>query len=153
MPNGSFITEGTFTELKDNVLTPSVDVVFLMEAKSCNVEFIQHNLMSTLMTAMSSEFEHLSIDQHRYAVVTFGGSNEFDQPRSVTSSGQVFASAKDSGLYFKHLKAGNGSSDVFTAITVASKLIFKPGATKIFVLFICSTCEFNLLKVSKNHFL
>lgn len=135
-------------ELKDDMLIPAVDVVFLMESKSCNVESTQQKLVSAVVSSMATELAHLSVDHLRFAVFTFGGSNEFGQPRSVTSNGHVFTSAENVQPYFNHLKAGNGTSDVFTAITIASKLIFKPGAVKIFVLFLCSKCEFNLLKVS-----
>ena len=126
---------------------PAVDVVFLMESKSCNVELTQQKLLSSLVSSLTTELKHLSIDHHRFAVVTFGGSNEFERPRSITSNGQVFTTEQNIQTYFNHIKDGNGTSDVFTAITVASKLIFKPGAVKIFVLVLCSKCEFNLLKV------
>lgn len=150
LPNGSHITEGTFTTLKDDMVTPAIDVVFLLESKACNVELTQQNLLSALVTSLTAELKHMSIDHHRFAVVTFGGSNEFEKPRSVTSNGQVFTTAENVQSYFSHVKNGNGTSDVFTAITTASKLIFKPGAVKMFVLLLCSKCEFNVLKVRSH---
>lgn len=152
LPNGSHITEGTFTELKDDLVIPAVDIVFLMESRACNVEETQRKLLTSLVSSITSEFKSASIEHHRFAVVTFGGSNEFAQPRSITSNGHVFTSAKNVQSYFNHLKDGNGTSDVFTAITIASKLVFKPGAVKIFVLSLCSKCEFNLLKVRGETF-
>lgn len=149
MPNGSHITEGTFTELKDESVIPSVDIVFLVESKPCNVEQTKQKLLSALVSSISSELKLLSIDHLRFAVITFGGSKEFDQPRSITSHGHVFTSAQNIQTYFEHLKAGNGTSDVFTVITVASKLIFQPAAVKIFILSLCSKCDFNSLKVRK----
>lgn len=136
------------------MVVPAVDVVFLMESKACNVDASKKKLLNALVTSMAAEFKAASIEHHRYAVVSFGGSNEFEQPRSITSNGHVFTSAQNIQTYFNHLRDGNGTSDVFTTITIASKLIFKPGAVKIFVLSVCSKCEFNLLKVkilsSKN---
>lgn len=148
LPNGSLISEGTFTELKDDMLVPSVDVVFLMESRACNVRTEKKKLLATLVQSLATEFKHVSIDHHRFAVVTFGGSDEFEQARSITSNGHVFTTAQNVQFYFNHLRDGNGTSDVFTTITIASKLIFKPGSIKIFVLSLCSKCEFNLLKVS-----
>lgn len=147
MPNGSHITEGTFTEIKDDLVIPAVDVVFLIESRTCNVEETQKKLLTSLVSSITTEFKAASIDHHRFAVVTFGGSNEFAQPRSITSNGHVFTSAKNIKSYFNHVRDGNGTSDVFTAITIASKLVFKPGAVKIFILSLCSKCEFNILKV------
>lgn len=132
------------------MVTPAIDVVFLLESKACNVELTQQNLLSALVTSLTAELKHMSIDHHRFAVVTFGGSNEFEKPRSVTSNGQVFTTAENVQSYFSHVKNGNGTSDVFTAITTASKLIFKPGAVKMFVLLLCSKCEFNVLKVRSH---
>lgn len=129
------------------MVIPAVDIVFLMESRSCNVESSQKKLLATLVSSMVNEFKISSIDHQRFAVVTFGGSNEFEQPKSITSNGHVFTSAQNVQTYFNHLRNGNGTSDVFTAITIASKLIFKPGAVKIFILSLCSKCEFNLLKV------
>lgn len=129
------------------MVIPAVDVVFLMDAKACNVESDKRKLISALITSLTAEFKLSSINHVRFAVVTFGGSNEFEKPRSVTSNGHVFTSAQNVQTYFNHLKEGNGTSDVFTTIAIASKLIFKPGAVKIFVLSLCSKCEFNLLKV------
>lgn len=129
------------------MVVPAVDVVFLMESRACNVETSKRNLISSLVSSISSELKLQSIEHHRFAVVAFGGTEEFAEPRSITSNGHVFTSAQNVKNYFNHLKEGNGASDVFTAITIASKLIFKPGAVKIFVLSLCTKCEFNLLNV------
>lgn len=129
------------------MVVPAVDVVFLIESRPCNMERSKKALMLSLVSSLASEFKHVSIDHQRFAVVTFGGSDEFSQPRSITSNGNVFTSAQNIPAYFNHLREGEGTSDVFTAITSASKLIFKPGAVKIFVLSLCSKCEFNMMKV------
>lgn len=129
------------------MVVPAVDVVFLMETRACNVEASKKNLLKTLSSSISSELKLQSIDRVRFAVIAFGGSNEFKEPRSVTSNGKVFTTARNVETYFNHLRDGNGTSDVFTAITMASKLIFEPGAVKIFVLSLCTKCEVNLLNV------
>lgn len=140
-------------ELKDEaMIVPSIDVVFLMEASECNVNQAKKQTLSTLVSALSNELKQMSInsENQRYAIVTFGGANEFSQPKTVTSNGEAFTLAQNIQSYFDHVKSGNGSTDVSTAITAATQLIFKPGAIKIFILSICSKCEFNLLKVNFN---
>lgn len=145
LPNGSFITEGEFITLKEEHLTPAVDLVFVVESRSCNLGVVKKKLFSALVAETVKEFKDLSVMEHRYSVVTFGGE---EKPRSITLDGHVFTDEKNIQLYFNHLKDANGSSvDVFTALTIASKLVFKPGASKIFVLSLCSRCEFNSLKV------
>lgn len=129
------------------MVVPAVDVVFITELESCNTETSKKQLLNTLVSAMVNEFKLSSIEHHRFAVVTYGGSEEFEKPRSITSNGNVFTSAQNINNYFNHIRNGTGTGDVFTAITIASKLIFKPGAVKVFVLSLCTKCDFNLLKV------
>jgi hypothetical protein len=145
LDNGSFITEGEFVTIKEENITPAVDVVFVMESRSCNVETTKKKLLLSLVSSMVNEFKYLSVVEPRFAVVPFGA--EFQKPSSITLNGQVFTNDENIHLYFNHLKDENGTSDVFTALTVASKLAFKPGAAKILVLSLCTKCEFNLLKV------
>ena len=149
LPNGTMISEGTFAELSQYMIVPAVDIVFIMELGSCNVEASKKTLLSSLVTSMVTEFKHLSIDHQRFAVVTYGGSGDYETPRTITSNGNVFTSAQNVNSYFNHLINGTGTGDVFSAIvTTASKLVFKPGAAKVFVLSLCTKCEHNLLRVS-----
>lgn len=94
---------------------------------------------------MSTEFKNQSIDA-KYSVFGYGAA-EFENPQSVTLNGEVFTTQQHIKRYFNHLKKGNGTSDVFTALTIASKTIFRPGSIKIFILSLCSKCEYNFLKV------
>jgi hypothetical protein len=146
LPNGSFISEGDFTTLHEDSIQPSVDVVFIMEAKECNVNPTKKALLNTLVASMTTEFKQQSIEKVRFAVTMFG-SERFQKPRSLTIDGKVFTDGKRIQQYFDHLKEGNGTTDVFTALTIASKLVFTPGASKVFVLSLCSKCEFNSMKV------
>lgn len=79
----------------------------------------------------------------RYALVAFGGEHPFDKPRTVTLNGEVFASYNKFEPYFRHLRNINPgqNNDVFSAIITASKLIFRPGASKIFILVPCTNCS------------
>lgn len=46
--------------------------------------------------------------------------------------------------------AGNGNQDIYAAITfAATKLIFRPGVSKQFILMPCSKCQESSMQVSK----
>lgn len=50
-------------------------------------------------------------------------------------------------MFLNHLKTGNGSSDILTAITAATSMLsFTPGASKIFILLPCSNCSSKFMK-------
>lgn len=148
LPNGNTITEGTYTNLTDNLIVPTVDVVFIMEMGSCNTDSYKKSLFNALVTSIGSEFKQQSIENHRFAVVTYGGLGPFSKPTSVTSNGNVFTNAQNVNSHFNHLKNETGNIDVFTAIASATKLIFKPGSVKIFVLSLCTKCKSNLFEVN-----
>lgn len=141
------MTEGVFSKFNDGELKPVVDVVFLIESKDCNVAPTRKKMLSNFVTSLTKELKVQSIEEVRFAVVAFGGVGEFEKPKTITSNGKVFTDVKNIQSYFDHIKSVNGkNSDVFSAVTKASELIFKPGAVKIFVLSLCSECQLNLLK-------
>lgn len=89
----------------------------------------------------------------RYAVVTYGGVPPFDKPRSIVYNKLIFNNAVDIEHHFKHIKTGAGSmNDTFEALSVASKLIFRPGASKTFILMPCGPCNASNMRVSINRF-
>lgn len=128
-------------------MTPAVDIVFVMESRSCNIGALKQKLFSILVAETVKELKNVSIMDPRYAVVSFGGQQK---PRAITLDGHVFTTETNIHQYLNHMKDENGTNDVFTALTIASKLVFKPGASKIFVLSLCSKCEFNSLKVKSE---
>ena len=68
-------------------------------------------------------------------MVTYGGLKPFDKPRSVVVNNKVFVDYDKIGPYFDHIKTNNGTNkDTFDALSAASKLIFRPGASKVFIL-------------------
>jgi hypothetical protein len=121
------------------------DIVFITEL--CHINVAKKKLFSTLISSLVTEFKLLSVTNPRFAVVPFGGSKEFKKPRSITINGHVFTEEDKIRLCFEHLKEENSTGDVLSALAVASKLVFKPGAVKIFVLSLCSKCNYNSLKV------
>jgi hypothetical protein len=105
-------------------------------------------MLNTFVNSLTKELKTHSINDVRFAVMTFGGTGEYEKPKSITSDGKVFTDAKNIQAYFDHVKADEGTkSDVFSVVTKASELIFKPGAVKVFVLSLCSECQLNLMKV------
>lgn len=121
-----------------------------MEAHSCNTNSLKKNLLSTFVTSLKTEMKLNSIDEVRFAVVSFGGTKEFGKAKTITSNGKVFTDVENIQSYINHIESGGNetiNADVSTAITKASELIFKPGAVKIFILSLCSECELHTFKV------
>lgn len=146
--NGTMIPEGTFIKLKLDLVPKSADIVFIVEAKSCNENIMDSKSVMTFATSLNKELITANITNNRYSVVTFGGNRPFDKPRSVVINNEIFTEFNQLSLYFEHIKTGNGSNnDVYEAISTASKLIFKPGVSKIFILMPCSNCSASDMKV------
>lgn len=84
----------------------------------------------------------------RYAVVTYGGAPPFDRPRTIVYNNNIFTDHNNLKHYFDHIRTSlDGSNDTFEAISLASKLTFRPGASKTFILMLCSTCASKEMKV------
>lgn len=86
----------------------------------------------------------------RFAVVAFGGDAPFDRPNSIVYRNEIFSNVNNIRHYFDHIRTGNGSqpTDVSHAIKVASDLVFRPGASKTFILLPCSQCNISEMRVS-----
>lgn len=141
--NGTYVNEGVFITMKDEEVPKTTDVVFIVEAKDCNRNLTGEKSMATFVNILSHELQEAGLQNNRFAVVTFGGSKPFDKPRSIVVNNEVFAEAKFVGQFFDHLKVDqNGTNrDIFQAISVASNLVFRPGAAKTFILLPCSQCQ------------
>lgn len=124
-------------------------MVFIVEAKECNKNMTLNKSIMTVVNALNMEFNNLNITNNRYSVVAFGGPAPFDKPRSIVFNNEVFTDFSNLTLYFDHIKSGAGTyNDTFDAITFASKLIFRPGASKTFILLPCQSCLPNAMRVS-----
>ncbi|XP_055713060.1 uncharacterized protein LOC129807664 isoform X2 [Phlebotomus papatasi] len=139
--NGSFVPEGTFLNFQEEV-AQSTDVVFIVEAKECNKNLLTTKSLSSVVNALQKEFLDAGITDNRYSVVAFGGDIPFDKPRSIVVNNEVFTEAKNLPAFFDYIESGNGTNkDIFQAISVAAKLIFRPGVSKTFILLPCSECK------------
>ncbi|XP_012280436.1 uncharacterized protein LOC105699757 [Orussus abietinus] len=142
MINGSRVPEGEFRKLEGPSVPKSTDVVFIVEAKECNRAINENRSMEYLVTQMSKEFNEQELTENRWSLVTFGGDGVYNEPRSTILDNQIFT--KNVGhfvKYFEDIPVGNGNQDIFAAIGFASKLVFRAGVSKTFVLIPCSHCE------------
>lgn len=147
--NGTYVKEGTFIKLQDNDVPQTSDVVFIVEAKPCNKDITTAKSIINLTNMLNKELVDAGITNNRYAVVAFGGAAPFDRPRSIIHNNKIFTDHTTVPLYFNHIRTGrNNNTDVFEAISAALKLVFRPGASKTFILLSCSSCNSSQMKVS-----
>lgn len=142
MVNGTQIAEGQFRRLEGKNVPMSTDVVFIVEGKSCNRDIKQNRSMEQLVSQLSKELKDQGLEDTRWSLVVFGADGVFEQPRSVVFDGQIFTKNTARFVdYFDHVPVGDGSRDVFAAIVFATKLVFRAGVSKTFILMPCSHCE------------
>lgn len=140
--SGTKIPEGQFRKLENEALPKSSDVVFIVEAKECNRALGQNRSVDQVIGQLSKELADKGITENRWALAVFGGDGVYDQPRSLILDNQIFTKNPDRFIdYFKNVPVGNGNQDIFAAIGFASKLSFRAGVSKTFILMPCSHCE------------
>ncbi|KZC12617.1 Vitellogenin, partial [Dufourea novaeangliae] len=140
--NGSQVAEGQFKRLEGENVPMSTDVVFIVEGKDCNRDIKQNRSMDQLVTQLSKELKDQGLVDNRWSLVVFGADRVFDQPRSVVFDGQIFTKNTARFIdYFDHVPVGDGNRDIFAAIVFATKLVFRAGVSKTFILMPCSHCE------------
>ncbi|KFB38034.1 AGAP008807-PA-like protein [Anopheles sinensis] len=146
--NGTHVPEGSFVPLRDADVPAAADVVFIVEAKPCNERFVQTKSINLLVDSINRELQELKIRDTRYGVVAFGGAAPFDRAHSVVVGNSVFEKHDRLQPFFEHIVMGNGTNeDIFDAIILASKLVFRPGASKTFILLPCSRCATSKMKL------
>ncbi|XP_055591953.1 uncharacterized protein LOC129743787 [Uranotaenia lowii] len=152
--NGSYVPEGTFVSMQEHELPRTADIVFLIEAKPCNENITTTKSLITLVQSLHKELQEYNVTDNRYSVVAFGGKSPFDKPRSVIVNDNVFVTHEFIEPFFNHIQTAPGTNDdIFDAIIVASKLIFRPGASKIFILLPCSKCASSSMKLDYSSLL
>ncbi|XP_043519972.1 uncharacterized protein LOC122533896 [Frieseomelitta varia] len=142
MIDGNQIAEGQFAKLEGDRVPRSTDVVFIVEGKECNRGVRENRSIEQLVTQLSKELKDQGLVDNRWSLVTFGADGVFDHPRSIVFDGQLFTKNVARFIdYFDHVQVGDGSRDIFAAIAFASKLVFRTGVSKTFILMPCSHCE------------
>lgn len=140
--NGTFVSEGVFVEMKGEDVPKSTDVVFIVEAKQCNKDLNTERSMGSLVNMVESELQAVGLKDNKYAVVAFGGESPFDVARPVIFDNKVFSDVASLPNKFAHIQVSQHglNRDIFHALSVASNLNFRPGASKTFILLPCSDC-------------
>ncbi|XP_058818906.1 uncharacterized protein LOC131681859 [Topomyia yanbarensis] len=152
--NGSYVPEGTFVSMKDDEIPQTTDIVFIVEAKLCNKNITTAKSIMTMVQSLHKELLEYNITDNRYSVLSFGGISPFDKPRSVIVNDNVFVTHEFIEPFFNHIVTENSTNDdIFDAIIVASKLVFRPGATKTFILLPCSKCATSSMKLDYSSLL
>lgn len=163
--SGEEVTEGTFVELNSTDITKSTDIVFIVEAKECNENIKVNKSLDALISLLHKELEKSGIKNNRYSLVVFGGNGIYEEPRSVVLNNEIFGTQQTIPTYFDNIPIGkptrakninivtinqflgvNGSSDIFEALNFATKLVFRPGVSKTFILLPCSDCSSSNMK-------
>lgn len=142
MVNGSLVAEGQFRRLEGENVPKSTDVVFIVEGKDCNKDIQRSFGMETMIGQLNKELKDQGLADSRWSLVVFGANGVFNRPRSVVLDGQIFTKNTTRFMdYFHHVPVGDGSRDIFEAIVFATKLVFRAGVSKTFILMPCSHCE------------
>lgn len=142
MIDGTQVAEGRFKRLEREGIPRSADVIFIVEAKSCNRDIKLNSSMELLITQLSKELNERDLTGNRFSLVVYGGDGIYDQPRSIILDGQIFTKNVARFIdYFDQVPIGSGSQDIFAAIGFASRLVFRAGVSKNFILMPCSHCE------------
>lgn len=82
-------------------------MVFLIEAKECNRDIRRRKFIDNLLGQINDQLIKNKITNNRYALVTFGGSGIFDEPRSIIVNKNIFTSnAAEFGQYFDNYDTG-----------------------------------------------
>lgn len=146
------MAEGNIFELSGADVPQTTDVVFIVEAKLCNENLSVKKNMVSIVAAMEKAFNELGLMNVRYAVVTFGGDPPFENAHSIVFNNEIFANSHNIRYHFDHIRTGNGvnKTDISRAIKVASELVFRPGASKTFILMPCTNCNVTGMHVSEE---
>lgn len=140
--NGTYLNEGVFVKLEKEDVQNTTDVVFIVEAKVCNRNLNVERSMISLINMIDAELQAVGLKDNKYAAVAFGGEKPFDKARPIIYDNKVFADAASLPHRLAHIQVSDEgkNKDIFHALSVASNLNFRPGASKTFILLPCSEC-------------
>nr|XP_018903254.1 PREDICTED: uncharacterized protein LOC109034507 [Bemisia tabaci] len=142
LPNNSTLTEGDLINLKADEIPKSADVILIIEAKECNKLITERKSIGSLLNTLEKELQECGIRNNRFSVVVFGGNGVYSKPRNIIINDDVFTESPSAVLpHVASIPTGNGSSDIYEALLFASKMFFRPGASKVFILLPCSSCN------------
>ncbi len=130
--NGETVKQG---EEWTQPLKNDVDLVVMISERK-NVRKMRRTI-ATMLYYVNKGLEKKGFNT-RYALIGFGGNGVHEKPHYHVRRGKFFRSAADLTSLIKELpytEESNNTNDVFAAIKLASKLQFRPGARKVFLMF------------------
>lgn len=66
MINGSYVPEGTFVSFSESDAPKTADIVFIVEAKTCNKDMVKTKSMVSVVSALEKELNDINITDNRY---------------------------------------------------------------------------------------
>ncbi|XP_075986269.1 apolipoprotein lipid transfer particle [Anticarsia gemmatalis] len=153
-PQGDVIEEGSFHIL--TYIPNSTDVVLIVEAQHCNKNLRKTKNMDIFIEAFDTKLQANGLSDNRYAIVGFGGRGVYKRPRSLYVNNKVFTNSIEISQHFDNfvidksdLVRGNRTSrtDMFGALSFATRLPFRAAVPKTFVLLPCSKCDSNFMRL------
>ncbi|XP_054083621.1 apolipophorins [Zeugodacus cucurbitae] len=152
--NGKFVPESTFVEYSINNESRSSDIVFLVESNVCNTFSLENQSIDSIVSALEEQLQSQRLIDTRYAVIAFGSQlPPFDYPRAISKNNDVFINSINIlRQYLQHTttfsKSSDGfiaKSDIMHAISTASRLNFRTGVSKIFI--VVSSCQCDMTQM------
>uniref|UniRef100_W8B060 Vitellogenin n=1 Tax=Ceratitis capitata TaxID=7213 RepID=W8B060_CERCA len=155
LTNGTSVAEGAFVEYHDNFASRSSDIVFLVEANTCNTFNNGNQSFGYMISALEEQLQRQKFINNRYAVVAYGSQRSpFNYPRIISYRNGVFVNNTDQlNDYLAHVTtlsksedSSNPKSDILQAILKASRLNFRPGISRTFISLSCSRCDIKQMR-------
>ena len=116
-------------------ITKDVDVV-VMVSERAKARSLRRTL-ALMIFNLNKRLEKRGLAT-RYSLVGFGGDKVHEEPHVQTINGQVFSTVGQLSSIIKEMPytgEERNTNDAYAAISLASKLNFRPGARKVFIVF------------------
>ncbi|XP_028030625.1 uncharacterized protein LOC114243361 [Bombyx mandarina] len=153
-PHGDVIDEGSFYTLEN--VPESTDVVFIIEAQVCNKNVRKTKNLDLFLETFDIQLQAGGLTDNRYAVVGFGGRGVYRQPRAVYVNNKVFTDPIEISSHFDTFQIDKldlarpnktVKADMFSALNFATKLPFRPGVPRTFLLMPCTRCDSQFMRL------
>ncbi|CAB3225976.1 unnamed protein product [Arctia plantaginis] len=153
-PQGDIIEEGSFHILQ--YVPNSTDVVFIVEALYCNKNLRKTKNMDMFIEAFDIKLQANGLSDNRYAIVGFGGRGVYRRPRALYVNNRVFTNSIEVSQHFDNFVIDKSDlvrsnrtvrTDMFNALSFATRLPFRAAVPKTFVLMPCSRCDSAFMRL------
>ncbi|KAJ8708722.1 hypothetical protein PYW08_010104 [Mythimna loreyi] len=153
-PQGDTVEEGSFHELQ--YIPNSSDVVFLVEAQRCNTNLRKAKNMDLFVEAFDIKMQANGFSDNRYAIVGFGGRGVYRRPRALYVNNKVFTNSIEISQHFDSFVIDKADAvrsnrsvrtDMFAALSFATRLPFRAAVPRTFILMPCSRCDSAFMRL------